>query len=160
MFLYDNLVVYHSLTKGKGIITMKPIKKGTFIMWYEGKFISNSDLSTYDIGGKYDYEAVNGFVVVDQPFHKSHYINDCLTDNNFEKSKNGLNVICISQMRLMKNMYWPCFIAARDIEPGEPLETHYGSSYWTYHEPKLFCENLLCQIHKYSLLRTMELLDI
>jgi hypothetical protein len=161
MILYNNLLIYNSLTKGKGIITMKKIKKGSFIMWYEGDFISNNTSHETAIDGRYDYETINGFITVDEPFHKSHYVNDCLSDNNFEKSKNGLNVICMTKKRLTKgNKIWPCYIATRDIEIGEPLETFYGSSYWLYHEPTLFCENVLCQIEKYSLLKTIELLRI
>jgi hypothetical protein len=156
MFLYNDLIFYHSLTKGKGIITMKKIKKGSFIMWYEGKFISHDEIRNTD--GRYDYDTINGFITVDQPFHKSHYINDCLSDNNFEKSKNGLNIVCTVKKRLSKgNKYWPCYIALRDIEIGEPLETFYGSSYWLCHEPSLFCDEILCQIEKYSLLKNIEL---
>lgn len=162
MFLYNDLIFYDSLTKGKGIITMKKIKKGSFIMWYEGSFISiqESRNNKLIMNGRYDYETINGFITVDQPFHKSHYVNDCLSDNNFEKSKNGLNVTCALKKRLTKwNKYWPCYVALRDIEIGEPLETFYGSSYWLYHEPTLFCDDVLYQIEKYSLFKNIELLD-
>ena len=163
MVFNNNLLIYDTSTKGRGVITMKRIKKGAFIMWYEGEFRHQSDKylnknKNIDKDNRYNYEAVNGYISVNQPYHSSHYINDCLNNNNFEESKNGLNVIPILQRRLMQNnKYWPCYIASRNIEVGEPLETFYGSSYWGCHHPNLYNNKLLYQIEKYYLLKTIEL---
>lgn len=171
MFFNNNkekcLIYYNTLTKGKGVMTIKRIKKGSFIMWYEGDYVDKryrnlvgSDeaiIALYNMENKYNYDTEQGYICVSEPYHFSHFINDCLSDNNFEKSKNGFNVLPVLKKRKSKgNIFWPCYIALKDIEIGEPLETFYGSSYWLYHYPNLYDDKLLAQIEKYSLIKNVE----
>ncbi len=57
-----------------------------------------------------------------------------MIDNDFFKSIRSFNVEFQVRRRFNSvkhfSYLWPCYVAIRDIEPGEPLETFYGSGYW------------------------------
>lgn len=132
-------VLYDTFNKGKGVLTTKKIKKGEFIGWYEGELIKFSSNHEYQIGrkdymSKYNFKSKYGLIYVKEPYHFTHYINDAMIDNDFFKSIRAFNVEFQVRRRFNSikhfSYLWPCYVATRDIEPGEPLETFYGLGYW------------------------------
>ena len=83
---------------------------------------------------RYNFKSKYGLIYVEKAYHFTHYINDAMIDNDFFKSIKAFNVKFQVRRRFnsVKHFYylWPCYTATRDIYPGEPLETFYGSGYW------------------------------
>ena len=152
--------IYFDPVKGHGLMAVKKIKKGDFVVWYEGKLIKPTKIAKIDkiksINSVYDFESEHGIILVDRPYHFSHYINDALNPDGLIKSIQSYNVKFKIRKRFDSiryfNSYWPCFIAVRDIEPGEPIETFYGPGYWLNSlDANIYNENLLDTFDKYTL---------
>lgn len=131
-------VIYDTFNKGKGVLTIKKIKKGEFIGWYEGELIKFKNykdcLDREEYFSPYNFRSQYGLIYVDKPYHYTHYINDAMIDNDFFKSIRSFNVKFQIRRRFNSvkhfSYLWPCYVATRDIEIGEPLETFYGVGYW------------------------------
>lgn len=151
---------YQDPLKGNGIITLRKIKKGEFICWYEGNLIRPKNIKKKEKIIKlrtsgYDFESEYGIVLVDKPYHMSHYMNDALNPNGIVESIKSFNVKFDLRKRFDSifyyGYYWPCFIAIRDIEPGEPLETFYGQGYWSNNlVTNMYNENLIKMFAQYT----------
>ena len=150
-------IIYDSFEKGKGVLTTKKIKKGKFIGWYEGKLIrpkyitKKYDNKKYAI---YDFQSDYGIISVKSPYHFTHFINDALNSKGIIQTIQSFNV----KFELRKRydfkyfgVYWPCFIAIRDIEVGEPIETFYGPDYWLNSDTNPYNENLISLFSRYTI---------
>jgi hypothetical protein len=47
------------------------------------------------------------FIFVDKPYHVSHFVNDCLTNDNFEQSQSALNLVSILNTRMDGTLHDP-----------------------------------------------------
>lgn len=100
---------------GLGLITTEPIKKGSFVIEYDGPRLTNEEADKKL--GKYLFE-VNNKVTIDGSGRKNiaRYINHACRPNCEIKIRKGRVFI----------------FAQKNIKPGEELNYDYGKEYWNH----------------------------
>ena len=133
----DYLLISNSTipTSGKGLFTLKRIKKGEKICRFGGKLIDNKEFSKILKAikkGQYNLESANYYVSLSSGLILDSYESDCFA--RFANDAEGLNKIVGFENNAMiiegEDKVSAYLQATKDIDEGSEIFTGYGKSYW------------------------------
>jgi len=168
---FNKIEVKESSGKGLGVFASKNIKKGEYICWYDGIYVSNEaglelkdrNLISNLITGKLGYgqnlskgnDVIAGFTKEFRKGGVAQLVNDySKTTDEYESYKNVRDKKYNSDMERIYdasgNFKYLYFVAVKNIKKGEEILHYYGVDYWKNNgDSKLF--KIVCGIPEYNL---------